>query len=158
MTTKSYTEIERQMALDIYRDRGATAAAKEIGCSRQAIYDWIGDEASTDTSDLKQKAERDAIYRGLLRTRLIRTALRLVDRCTEPFVVYDKDGHPHELDEPPGFEVQKMMTAVAIALDKYRLEMGESTERTEKVTIGTLESELEQLNKELADNDRPGNA
>lgn len=149
MGTKSYTELERQMAIDIYRDRGATAAAKEIGCSRQAIYDWLGEEMSTDDSDLKERAERHTVYRGLLRDRLIRTALRLVDRCTEPFVAYDKEGMPHELEEPPGFEVQKMMTAAGIALDKYRLEMGESTGRTESITIGALEAELTRLNAEL---------
>lgn len=152
MSTAAYTDVERQMALDIYRARGATAAAKEIGCARQTIYDWLGEELSDDESDLKTRAERHTVYRLLVRDRLIRLALRLTDRCTEPYVLYDKDGNPVELEEPPGYEVQKLMTAAGIAIDKYRLEMGESTGRTESITVGVLEAELARLEAGLGAN------
>jgi len=146
----AFTDVERQMALDIYRDRGATAAAKEIGCSRQTIYDWLADDVSTDESDLKRRAERADVMRGILRDRLLRVAVRLVDRCSEPFVWYDKHGNAHAADEPPGAEVQRLMTAAAIAVDKYRLEMGEHTDRQSNLSVAPIDLELERIIAEHA--------
>lgn len=147
-----YTDTERQMALDIYRTQGASAAAKAIGCSRQTVYDWLADSLSTDTD--KQKALEEAVTRRSVlrehaRTRLVYTYLRLIDRCSEQVKIITKDGIELELPEPPADAVQKLATAAAILIDKLRLEMGESTGRTEHVSLGLVESEIQKLEAEL---------
>lgn len=147
-----YTDTERQMALDIYRTQGASAASKAIGCSRQTVYDWLADSLSTDTD--KQKAQEDAISRRIVlrehaRTRMVYTYLRLIDRCTESMKIITKEGVELELAEPSAESAQKFATAAAILIDKLRLEMGESTGRTEHVSLGLVEAEIQKLEAEL---------
>lgn len=149
----SYTDIERQMALDIYHAQGATAASRQIGCSRQTIYDWLADELSTDNNMAKEKAERRVYMREVMRHRLLTTALRLVDRVHEPWTYIDKEGVSHEVSEPPGREARELMVAAGIAIDKFRLEIGEATGRTEQIPTATIEAEIERLESRLAVND-----
>lgn len=148
-----YTDAERQMALDIYRTRGATAAANAIGCARQTVYQWLADELSDDTEGqkLKESETRQTVMRSYLRERLLYNAIRLNDRVAEGFTFITKDGNVIELDEVPGFEALKLITASAVALDKYRLERGESTGRTESVTItlGMVEAEIARREAEM---------
>lgn len=133
------------MALDIYRAQGATAAAKATGCSRQTIYDWLADGLSTDTD--KQKAALEAstrrdVLREHARTRMVYTYLRIIDRCTEETKIITKDGNEIVLPEPPADSVQKLATAAAILIDKLRLELGESTSRTESLDASRVDIEL----------------
>lgn len=147
------------MALDIYRTQGATAAALAIGCSRQTVYDWLADSLSTDTEKERQIAEavaRRTILREHARTRMVYTYLRLIDRCTESMKIVTKDGVEMELAEPTAEATQKFATAAAIFIDKLRLEMGESTGRTEHVSLGLVEAEIQKLEAELG-NVAPGN-
>lgn len=146
-----YTDIEREMALDIYRTQGATAAAKATGCSRQTIYQWLTDAVSSDDSGqkVKESQARQSVMREYLRERLLYNALRLSDRVTEPFTFITQKGTVVELEEVPGFEALKLTTAAAVALDKYRLEMGESTGRTENVTLGLVEANIQRLEAEM---------
>lgn len=88
---------------------------------------------------------------------MVYTYLRLIDRCSEQVKVITKDGVEIDLPEPPADAVQKLATAAAILIDKLRLELGESTGRTESVTLGFVESEIQKLEAELG-NVAPGNA
>lgn len=133
------------MALDIYRTQGATAASQAIGCSRQTVYDWLADSLSTDT--LKKEAAEEALARqAVLRVhaqnRILYTYLRLIDRCTESMKIITKDGVEMELAEPTAEASQKFATAAAILIDKFRLEMGESTSRTETLDASRVDLEL----------------
>lgn len=151
-----YTDTERQMALDIYRTQGATAAAKAIGCSRQTVYDWLADSLSTDTEKEKRKEEaiaRRVVLREHARSRLVYTYLRLIDRCTESVKIITKDGIELELPEPPADAVQKLALAAAILMDKLRLELGEATGRTESWSMANLDAEAQRLEALLAAND-----
>lgn len=141
----NYTETEREMALDIYRTQGATAAAQAIGCSRQTIYDWLADSLSTDA--LKKEAAEEALTRqAVLRVhaqnRLLFTYLRLIDRCTEETKIITKEGKELTLPEPSAEATQKLATAAAILIDKFRLEMGEATSRSELTDASKIDLEL----------------
>lgn len=148
------------MALDMYRSQGASAAAKATGCSRQSIYQWLADSLSSDNSDPSIKASeavaRNVVMREYMRERLLYAAMRFVDRAVEPFSWVTPKGNTVELEEPPGFEVDKLMRAAQSAIMLLRLEMGEVTGRTETLTIGVIESEVQRLEARLAVND-PGN-
>lgn len=149
----SFTEAEKEMALDLYRTQGATAASKATGCSRQSIYQWLAESLSTDETDPSIKAQeavaRNVVMREYMRERLLYAAMRFVDRAVEPFSWVTNKGNTVELEEPPGFEVDKLMRAAQSAIMLLRLEMGESTGRTETVTLGFIESEVVRLEAEL---------
>lgn len=150
-----FTQLEKEMALEIYRARGATAAAKETGCSRQAIYDWIAEALSTDTTKGAEEAAaveaKTLFLRAHLRHRLIYAAVRYVDRALEPMTVHvGKEGVPVELSEPTPEAAQKFLTTAAIALDKFRLESGESTSRIYHDGADDVDRSIRQLEAELS--------
>lgn len=152
-----FSQVERQMALEIYRDRGATAAAAEIGCSRQTVYEWIADELSDNSEKTEAEVAHQDRYRRYLRShltrRLLYSAVRFVDRCHEPYTYTLSDGETVEVSEPPGAEVRQLMTAAGIAIDKLRLELGETTARTEHISMDLVDSEIMRLRDELAAHD-----
>lgn len=51
---------------------------------------------------------------------------------------------------------QALSIGVGTFEDKYRLEMGESTGRTETLTLGLVEQNIQRLEAQLAANDPPG--
>lgn len=153
MEPVQYTAERQAEAVTLYFDQGAAKALETIGCGRSTLYRWIGDELSRDTkkaeADAKDATLRQSALRQHLRERLITVAVRQLDRVLDPYPVATAFGGVVELPEPPAGEVQKLMVAVGIALDKYRLEMGEHTDRTQVVTLGVIESEIQRLEAEL---------
>lgn len=150
----SFTQAEKDMALDMYRSQGASAAAKATGCSRQSIYQWLADSLSVDNSDPSIKAAeviaKNTVMREYMRERLLYAAMRFVDRAVEPFSWVTPKGNTVELEEPPGFEVDKLMRAAQSALMLYRLEMGEATSRTITEGADDIDRSVVQLVAEMA--------
>ena len=132
----TYTAEQKAEAIRLYVEVGPDEAARTIGCGRMTIYRWLSD---TSVPSEKREAERLAT---IARHQAKREALReaLLDAALAGAAAIDTH-------DPKGF--QALSIGVGTFLDKYRLEMGESTGRTETLTLGFMESEVERLEIEL---------
>jgi transposase-like protein len=131
-----YTDEQKAEAVRLYVEVGPEEAAKTIGCSRRAVYNWLGlhgvqakkpDEQRAET-ELRHTAKREALREALLDAALTGAAAL-------------------DTSDPKGF--QSLAVGVGILLDKYRLERGEHTDRTQVVTLGLVERELERLEAQV---------
>lgn len=137
-----YTTEQKTEAVRLYIEVGPEEAAKQIGCSRRAVYDWLGlygvqtkkpDEQRAET-ELRHTAKREALREALLDGALMGAAALTTT-------------------DPKGF--QALTVGIGVLLDKYRLERGETTSRTEHVSIGLVESEIVKLEAELGTSRNP---
>lgn len=126
-----YTKAQKEKAVQLYIEHGADYAAEQIGCSRQSIYNWLG----LDSVKPEKRAELVARHqhkREALRELLLDKAADLLMRMDEPHYDYrGKDVQRVEFDKATSGDARAYATAAAILIDKYRLEMGESTARIE---------------------------
>lgn len=132
----AYTEEQKAEAVRLYIELGPDEAAKQIGCSRRSVYDWLGlygvqtkkpEEFRAET-EIRHTAKREALREALLDGALMAASAL-------------------DTDDPKGF--QALTVGIGVLLDKYRLERGEHTDRTQHVTIGLIEREVERLEAEL---------
>lgn len=118
--SKSYAEIRDALGIPV----GTLAGwAKGAGIERTAAQKLT--EAAT-----KVRMARIASKRERLKEKLLKTADGFVDRA----VVLSEGARRREggIFLPTARDTKDMMTAAAIALDKFRLEMGEATQVTEQ--------------------------
>lgn len=144
----NYTAEDRAKAAELYQQVGATEAARQIGCSRRTIFNWLGDDiarahaektkAATEASRVRSEALREQI-----KVDLLETVLDLLSRLKEPYYEYDQKGNRSIYHVPPAQASQQMMTAVGIAIDKFRIEAGEVTSRKGKVFSGESDADRE---------------
>lgn len=133
-----YTDEQKAEAVRLYLEVGAEDAAESIGCSRRQVYRWLGSHSVTVQKNEDRRAEtaeRHQTKREALREALLDAAL-LGASSLDP-------------KDPKGF--QALAIGTATFLDKYRLEMGEATGKTESITLtgGILEAEIQRLESEL---------
>jgi len=133
--TNTYTDEQRTEAV---AEQGATIAAATIGCHRSMIYKWVRAAVSTDIVKTPAELAEEAAYQHRLRTslrlRMLNHGHELMDRINEPHIDFKvtKEGVVQvEYPTARSGDVKNYVTSVAIMIDKYRLEMGESTDRTE---------------------------
>ena len=124
-----YTDAEKRKAVDLYLTEGAEAAADAVGCSRRAIYTWLGMHNVQAKTNDDRRAETE--QRHTERREAIREAL--ADKTLEFVTAL----HP---DDP---NAKANATVVGILIDKYRLEMGETTGRTESIGLSPIDLELQ---------------
>jgi len=131
-----YTDEQKAEAVRLYVEVGASAAARKIGCSRDIIYDWlsryptlVGDEKAKERRqarvlmrETKREAGRDAILDAYLAG-----AVTAAGIASDP-------------DQAKAYQL--LSVGAGTFLDKYRLEMGESTSRTELHTDSQIDREL----------------
>lgn len=133
-----YTDEQKAEAVRLYVELGPDEAARTIGCSRRAIYGWLGMHGVQTKKPDEQRAETEARHAAK------REALReaLLDAALQGAAAVDTS-------DPKGY--QALAIGVGTFLDKYRLENGESTGRTESLTLTAdlLESEIQRLENEL---------
>lgn len=153
----AYSEEQKTAALVVYAERGLTAAGRETGIPKMTIWRWAkatGTVTVTVTPAEKVEmaaagrlanAERLAVVREGLRQHLIEKADDLLDRMDEPHVDF-KGAKAEEVIYPraPAGAVQNYATSVGILIDKFRLESGESTAKTE--VTATVEGRVDVLN------------
>lgn len=139
-----YTTEQKTEAVRLYIEHGPDEAARIIGCGRMSIYRWLAD---TPVPDEKREAQR---LETAIRHQLKREALReaLLDAAMAGAAAID-------LTDPKGF--QALSIGVGTFLDKYRLEMGETTARTEHVSIGLIEAEIQKLEAQIGSVPTPAN-
>lgn len=150
---RRYTPKEREEALAAFVAEGPTAAAKETGISVGTIKSWakrakLSAPAATATAAATAAAAaRAEARRAELRGQLIEKAFEVLKRMSEghihPMVVSDgREAGSHvemvKLDLPTPAGVRDYAVTVGILIDKYRLEMGEDTDRRSITTDVTL--------------------
>lgn len=138
----------RDEALQVYIEEGPDEAAKAAGVSVRTIYRWAATEgvSTTAMSEKTQAAtaaakERAALNRAELRALLIEQGVKALHAMDEqvPKVVTVIDGRSrsehYEMVPADPKDKQALAMTAAILIDKYRLEAGEATERSERKDI-----------------------
>jgi transposase-like protein len=123
-----YTEAEKADAVAHCVEHGMKAAHERTGIPKGTLSSWMTDQQRAEMAERftsKTRAATDAHsataaeQRALLQQELLAAARQHV---------------ASSLSADDGKNAQHYMTAGAIGLDKYRLELGEATDRTEVVS------------------------
>lgn len=137
-----WTPEQRSEALELYIEHGPAAASEATGIPSGTIRAWAHrDPAITVARHEKTRAATEAAklhrecLREELRTELLAKAVDLLDRMDHEHVEFvGKDARRETFDRAPAGACKAYATAAAILLDKFRLEMGDATERHEHFT------------------------
>lgn len=161
MTRRTYTDEQKAEALDLYVTDGPTAVQEQLGIPKATVHGWAATEGLQTVRNEKTMAATQAIAmdralnREQLRSALIAKALDLLGRMDEEHIDYrGKDARVVKFEKAPADACKSYATAAAILLDKFRLEMGESTARTEH----TVETATDRALRELVEQFRPDTA
>jgi len=167
-----WSDTDRAHALDLLRDGNTLAdTARQTGIPRRTIADWAraeGIETSTPQARAKTARAREVLdavtaeKRADLAAGLMADAQRLRTQLFAPVVekramAVNQGGDlgqiievaEVELDRPTPTDQVKIMTAVAIAVDKIQLLTGEATERHEHVAPDRSPEQEQELAKVL---------
>ena len=161
-----YSDDDKAKAVSVYRTHGATVAAETVGCDKSTVTRWaqaagIETEVISRTSKATEvRAAANEATRQRLRDKILAKAEDMLDRMDLPHHDYRTAGKNVEKvhwDQARSGDVKNYAIAFGVLLDKYRLEMGESTDRRE-VSIVEAESafdrEIKKLAGRLGDNDK----
>lgn len=152
MARRTYTPEQRAEALELYAAEGPTAVQTKLGIAKATVAYWASSNgirsvrnertaAATEAARLDREATRER-----LRDEMLRRALDLLDRMDQPHIDFrGKDAKAVTYPKPSASGCQAYATAAAILLDKFRLEVGEVTGRTETTTRDHLDREIEHL-------------
>lgn len=152
----TFTAEQKAEAVRLYLEIGPDEAAEQVGCSRRAIYTWLGmhgvqpkkeDEQRQDTID------RHAAKRETLRELLMDQAIEVLHRMNEPHIQWETQyGEQVEIlhMKAEAGDCRNYATSAGILIDKYRLEMGEATSRTVTEGSDDIDRSVAQLVAELA--------
>lgn len=149
MARASYTDTVKARGVALYLEHGAAEAARiltvELGRNVPAgtIASWasrqdVATERHTNNLDRVECARvaREA-KREELREKILDKALDMLDRMDEPHHDYrGKDADRVTWDKAPADACKAYATSCAILVDKFRLEMGETTGRTAHEHVG----------------------
>lgn len=138
MTRRSYTTEEKAAGLAAVIAEGLAGAWRTTGIPKPTLAMWARDAglqtdgaAKTQAATLAASARADQL-RAELRLHLLEKAVDLLERMDAPHVEFKgKDAAPVTYPIAPSGAVQNYATSVGILIDKYRLEVGEATNRTE---------------------------
>lgn len=150
---REYSEEEKAAALALYQSVGLADAWRQTGIPKPTIASWARrgglphtDAASTTREATIAASARADQLRAELRLGLLEHAVDLLQRIDSPHVEFKNSAK--EIREvvyplPPAAAVQNYATSVAILIDKYRLEVGEATTRSEsRALIDTPDDDL----------------
>lgn len=133
-----YDDDQKREAVELALEYGKAEAARRTGISAGTIGSWCSREGLATVATERTKAATEAAKdrreqkREQLRTLLIEKAVDLVERMDEPHIDFrGKDANQVTFPKAPAQACQHYATSAAILLDKFRLEMGEVTGRTE---------------------------
>lgn len=156
VSRRTYTDDERVHALELYATDGPTAVERQLGIPKTTVAGWAAAAGVGTVRNERIAAAVDAarldreLVREHLRDEMLRRAVDLLDRMDEPHVDFKgKDAAKVTYPKPSPSGCQAYATAAAILLDKFRLEVGEVTGRTETRTSDHLDREIEELVEQL---------
>lgn len=146
---------------------GIREASRRTGVARSTLHDWC-DAAGVEVYAAKDVVAQTANARAVaaevnaakrdrlreeLRLKLLEKAHDLLERMDRPHVEF-KGNNANQVEYPiaPAGAVKDYAIAFAVVLDKYRLEVGEATGRTEtlSVTDGLSDDVKRELRTRLA--------
>ena len=159
-----YTDEQKQEAVNLYIDVGTAEAARQTGVTARTINNWAQQAGATVSQERdKTEAAREALAaknanrREHIRHLILEKAEDLLGRMDEPhadFKVVDKRIEQVEWVKARSGDVKNYAVAFAVLIDKYRLEMGETTNRTE-ISVADAESvmdaEIRRLSEQLGE-------
>lgn len=138
----TYTAEQRSEAIALVAEVGLAEAWRQLHIPKPTLVLWCqkaGVERSAVEQTRKATETHMAVQRELrerLRTMLLEKAVDLIERMDAPHVEFKgKDADQVEYPIAPASAVQNYATSAAILIDKYRLEVGEATGRTETVSV-----------------------
>jgi transposase-like protein len=145
MPGRHHTDEEKADAIRLVAERGLAEAWRETGIPKPTLVRWCQD-AGVERSNAEQTKAAAGVLRArasetreTLRLLLLEKALDLLERMDEPHVEFKgKDADQVTYPIAPAGAVQNYATSAAILIDKYRLEVGEATGRTESRSLDGL--------------------
>lgn len=156
-----WTDEQRTEALELYTEHGAAEAARRTGIPAGTIYSWAHHAGLTGQSSLAQANGRLASVvdrKARLASDLLDDAQALRAQLFAPaverkamVVSHGKDiGSSVEVvdierDQPTFAEQTRIMTSIAIAIDKVQILTGEATERIEHRNLDSIDAEVARL-------------
>lgn len=149
-----YTLAEKEHALDIYRREGANVAAREIGCSRQTIYQWLEESESDDTDIQKKKETRAASAERVsnawsdFRAQEALAAGAAANRMRREALEASTERNANLL--------KARVVAYGIFIDKAELLSGQATQRIQVWAESEIDRDLREAMSELEDRIRGG--
>lgn len=157
MARRTYTPKQRQEALTLYALEGPSAVEDQLGIPKSTVVDWartagIRTVRNERTAEAVEAARLDReLTREHLRNLMLEKAVDLIGRMDEEHIDFKgKDADEVVYPKPSPAGCQSYATAAAILLDKFRLEVGEVTGRTETRTSDHLDREIERLVEQLS--------
>ena len=150
-----YTDAQRRKAVNLYIKHGTTKASQQSGIPKRTLLRWAKDNdvvahARDKTAEaVAESARLNAERRERIKTLLLEKIEDLLGRMNLPHIDFKgKDARQIEYPTATSGDVKNYAVSVAVLIDKYRLEMGESTSRAE-ITFEQAESRLDQEFEEL---------
>lgn len=152
-----YTADQKQEALDLYQQIGARATAEQLDIPPRTVRHWatLAGLAKAREQNLEDGARMLAAVhqakREEIRVRLMDLILDAMDRTDQKHIDYrGKDVVQVEWETAPAEAFKAYAVAIGVLIDKYRLEMGEATGRTESLTLDVIESNIQRLEARMA--------
>ncbi len=150
-----YTDAQRRKAVNLYIKHGTTKASQQSGIPKRTLLRWAKDNdvvahARDKTAEaVAESARLNVERRERIKTLLLEKIEDLLGRMNLPHIDFKgKDARQIEYPTATSGDVKNYAVSVAVLIDKYRLEMGESTSRAE-ITFEQAESRLDQEFEEL---------
>ncbi len=151
-----YTDTQRRKAINLYIQHGTAEAARRTSISGRTITRWA---KAADVSQDRDKTETaraelarlNAERRERIKSSLLEKIEDLIGRMNLPHVDFKgKDAQMVTYPTATSGDVKNYSVSVGILIDKYRLEMGESTSRAE-ITFEQAETRLDEEFAELVE-------
>lgn len=155
---RTYTDEQREAALTLVESDGLAEAWRQTGIPKTTLAMWAHDRgirtdgAAKTAAATEAAANRAAMLREQLRTALLEKAVDLLERMDSEHVEFKgKDADMVTYPIAPAGAVQNYATSVGILIDKYRLEVGEATARSESRDLTNNDHESEVLRDVIAE-------
>lgn len=159
--TRTYTAEETTDALAVYVEHGLATAHRETGIPKSTLQKWArregldlgaiaGAHAERTLNASAARAQSCEALRLELREQLLVVAGGLLDRIDMVHIEFrGKDAAQVEYPNAPASACRDYVWSTAVLIDKYRLEVGEVTGRTEQLGADEVESRAIQALNEL---------
>ncbi len=145
----TYTDEQKREAINLYIQHGTTTASQQSGIPKRTLLRWVKDSdvvARARNKTAKATAELTRLNverRERIKSQLLEKIEDLIGRMNLPHVDFKgKDAAMVTYPVATSGDVKNYSVSIGILIDKYRLEMGESTSRAE-ITFEQAETRLD---------------